>query len=149
MKTTQDLAREAGIQVTYEYKDGDIEWCCFTKNLKAFEAIVRADEAEKYKWDVHSCGPTCTKVACVAMRKAVEAEREACAKVCENEWSTLLEKRYGEECADAIRARLEQPATKKSLAVAAQQESIYVKTFHGGKPWPLQPAPVQDKEKNT
>jgi hypothetical protein len=32
-------------------------------------------------------------------------EREACAKVCENEWSTLAESKYGEECADAIRAR--------------------------------------------
>jgi len=141
MKTTQDLARKAGIQVTYEYKDGDIEWCCFTKNLKAFAELVRANEAEKYKWDVHSCGPTCTKVACVAMRKAVEAEREACAK--------QLDALGCDHCAAAIRARLEQPATEKSLAVAAQQEPVYVKTFHGGKPWPLQPAPVQDKEKNT
>ena len=32
-------------------------------------------------------------------------EREACAKVCENEWSTLAESKYGEVCADAIRAR--------------------------------------------
>jgi hypothetical protein len=34
-----------------------------------------------------------------------KAEREACAKVCENEWSTLAESKYGEECADAIRNR--------------------------------------------
>jgi hypothetical protein len=51
--------------------------------LKDFEALVRADEREQYKWDIHSCGPTCKRYACVAMREAVEAEREACAKVCE------------------------------------------------------------------
>jgi hypothetical protein len=41
----------------------------------------------------------------VLVQKAVLAEREACAKVCENKWSTLTESKYGEECADAIRAR--------------------------------------------
>lgn len=51
------------------------------EELKTFEALVRADQDEKYKWDVHSCGPTCKRYACVAMREAVEAEREACAKV--------------------------------------------------------------------
>lgn len=38
---------------------------------------------------------------------AVKAEREACAKVCENEWSTVAERTYGQECADTIRARSE------------------------------------------
>jgi hypothetical protein len=55
------------------------------ENIERLVALVRADEAAKYTWDVHSCGPTCTKAACVAMREAVEAEREACAKVCEQE----------------------------------------------------------------
>jgi len=32
-------------------------------------------------------------------------EREACAKVCENEWSNVAERMYGQECAAAIRAR--------------------------------------------
>lgn len=32
-------------------------------------------------------------------------EREACAKVCETEWSNVAERMYGEECAAAIRAR--------------------------------------------
>ena len=32
-------------------------------------------------------------------------EREACAKVCETEWSNVAERIYGEECAVAIRAR--------------------------------------------
>lgn len=34
-------------------------------------------------------------------------EREACARVCENEWSTVAERMYGQECAAAIRARSE------------------------------------------
>ncbi len=41
--------------------------------------------------------------AMIALARA--DEREVCAKVCENEWSTLAESKYGEECADAIRAR--------------------------------------------
>jgi hypothetical protein len=36
---------------------------------------------------------------------AIEQEREACAKVCETEWSNVVEKMYGQECATAIRAR--------------------------------------------
>jgi hypothetical protein len=51
--------------------------------LEQLVALVRADEQEKYKWDIHSCGPTCKRYACVAMREAVEAEREACARVCD------------------------------------------------------------------
>ena len=47
----------------------------FNEHLKSFEALVRADE------------------------------REACAKVCESEWSNVAERMYGEECAAAIRAR--------------------------------------------
>jgi hypothetical protein len=45
--------------------------------LKAFADLVRADEREQYKWGVHSCGPTCKRYACVAMREAIEAERDA------------------------------------------------------------------------
>jgi len=37
--------------------------------------------------------------------KARADEREACANVCENEWSNVAERMYGEECAAAIRAR--------------------------------------------
>ena len=53
MKTTLEMAREADlIDDTFAS-----DW--YVYQLKAFEALVRADE------------------------------REACAKVCENEWSTL------------------------------------------------------------
>jgi hypothetical protein len=73
MRDTIDMAREAGL---FTHKEVQAE-------LKAFEALVRADQDEKYKWDIHSCGLTCKRYACVAMREAVEVEREACAKVCE------------------------------------------------------------------
>jgi hypothetical protein len=86
--------------------------------LKTFEALVRADQDEKYKWDIHSCGPTCKRYACVAIREAVEAEREACAKVCESEAEMFKscadganDGRYdwkedgARDCAAAIRAR--------------------------------------------
>jgi hypothetical protein len=79
-----------------------MEW-----NIKVLVDKAVADEREKYKWDVHSCGPTCKRYACVAMREAVEAEREACA---------LLIEENAQECsgpmglvlqanADAIRNR--------------------------------------------
>jgi hypothetical protein len=86
MRDTIDMAREANLA---KYGDGLREGvAAFINALERFEALVRADEQEKYKWDVHSCGPTCKRYACVAMREAVEAEREACAKVAETyrEW---------------------------------------------------------------
>jgi hypothetical protein len=99
MKTTIDMAREAG--------NGDLFDAMQVAFLERFEALVRADEREQYKWDVHSCGPTCKRYACVAMREAVEAEREACAKLCDD----LAVDAYNnhdilyEQCAAAIRAR--------------------------------------------
>lgn len=52
--------------------------------------------------DMHTCSPLCEHPICVAVRKAVEAEREACAKVCEDLIGTRAMARH---CADAIRAR--------------------------------------------
>lgn len=106
MKTLIEMAIEAGLidfrdPLSAEYTKAVIE------DLTAFAELVRADEREKYKWDVHSCGPTCKRYACVAMREAVEAERKACA---------LLIEENAQECsgpmglvlqanADAIRTR--------------------------------------------
>jgi hypothetical protein len=88
MKTVIEMAREAGL----------VGGPVYARGLDRFAELVRADEREKYKWDVHSCGPTCTKAVCVAMREAVLAEREECAKVAD---------RYigADPIADAIRAR--------------------------------------------
>jgi hypothetical protein len=78
MKTTIDMAREAGVEVTYEYEDGDLEWGCSTEQLKAFAALVRA------------------------------AEREACAKVCDKRYmgDNNREDMEAKRCAAAIRARV-------------------------------------------
>jgi hypothetical protein len=83
MRDTIDMAREVG-DVVADFR-GRETFSFDSYGLKAFEALIRADEQEKYKWDVHSCGPTCKRYGCVAMREAVEAEREACAKVCDEQ----------------------------------------------------------------
>ena len=81
------MAREAGVLSGFE---GEPD------NLVRFAELISAAEAEKYKWDIHSCGPTCGRYVCVARRKAVDAEREACAKLVESGDEVL---------AQAIRAR--------------------------------------------
>jgi hypothetical protein len=90
------MAQKAGIVVTGEAV------------LKLCE-LVAAAEREAIKWNsIHSCHTDCQNPACVIVREAVAAEREACAKVCENiyegdegcgDWPTP------EMCAEAIRAR--------------------------------------------
>jgi len=83
------MAREAG----FHESDGCIYGVdrdgVITEELKAFEAIVRADERDR------------------AMRENayVQAEREACAKVCESIASDGYPTIEHQECADAIRAR--------------------------------------------
>ena len=87
MKTTIDMAREAGDGFDLGEPHGDM-----VKVLKAFEALVRADERE--------------------------IEREACAKVCEQllerpcgysgtweGYGNFKTQMTGQECASAIRAR--------------------------------------------
>lgn len=77
MKTVIEMAREAGLCTWLKPPE------YFVERIERFAELVRADEAEKFKWDIHSCGPTCTKIGCVAVREAVKAEREACAKLLE------------------------------------------------------------------
>jgi hypothetical protein len=102
MKTTIDMAREVYGAHT-EWTGAPLD------RLEQLVALVRADQDEKYKWDIHSCGPTCKRYACVAMREAVEVEREACAKVCDDralEYEGLsAEQNASEKLATAIRAR--------------------------------------------
>jgi hypothetical protein len=105
MKTTIDMAREVYGAHT-EWSGAPLD------RLEQLVALVRADQDEKYKWDIHSCGPTCKRYACVAMREAVEVEREACAKVCdslEEQCEKLLvpDEKWPtpSDCAHIIRAR--------------------------------------------
>jgi hypothetical protein len=98
MKDIIDMARESWLD-TYGLGKDHIS---FVEALKRFEALVRADERDR------------------AMRENayVQAEREACAKVCESEAEMFKSCAYGandgrydwkedgaRECAVAIRAR--------------------------------------------
>ena len=68
------MAREAG----FVGFDGD------NGSLRRFAALVVANYQERTKWDgIHSCHADCQRPVCVSIRKAVAAEREACAKVAE------------------------------------------------------------------
>ena len=51
---------------------------------------------------IHTCHDQCQRPACVAITEAVQREREACAKVCDEHWRF---NGSASECADAIRAR--------------------------------------------
>ena len=81
------------------------------KYLEHFAALVAAardkEHAERMRYDIHSCGPTCQRYACIATREAVAAEREACAKLCDElHWPWHMGDNSGpKECAVAIRAR--------------------------------------------
>jgi hypothetical protein len=73
--------------------------------LERFAALVAAAERERMKYDgIHTCHNECQRPACVATRRAVEREREACAKVVEDypHWIGLTAKA---EISNAIRAR--------------------------------------------
>ncbi len=66
--------------------------------IDKFEKLLEI-ERERLKWDgLHSCYPECDRPACVHTRKAVEAEREACAQIAFNSATYI-------EAAKAIRAR--------------------------------------------
>jgi hypothetical protein len=66
--------------------------------LKRFEALVRADERERI-------ADESKHIIKRAEARGAAVEREACAKVCETEWSTTQEHVYGLALADMIRAR--------------------------------------------
>jgi len=112
------MAQEAKF-ATEEWGDGLHHVCVFnyqgseteiTEELQRFADLVASAEREKHKWDIHSCSPTCNRYSCVATREAVLAEREACAKVCE-EMKTYVGRNNAvtqssaNDCATAIRAR--------------------------------------------
>jgi len=98
MRDAIDMAREADlIDDTYAS-----DW--YVYQLKAFEALVRADErknaqaeseADKVIIEYH-------EATIKRLEAAILAEREACAKVCEEYADDV---RTGVTCAKAIRAR--------------------------------------------
>ena len=111
MKTVIEMARMAGFHVGDQFVAGASE-----DDLERFAQLVAAakdaEHKEAMRWDVHTCGPTCKRYACVMTREAVAAEREACAKVCEQGLAIATSlsalddmEMWGEKFAAAIRAR--------------------------------------------
>jgi hypothetical protein len=105
------IAKAVGLGEVDE--DGDI-WCSdgfYTEEIDSFAQFAydagRKAERKKMELDgIHTCHNNCQRPICVAVREAVAAEREACAKVCD----VLADKHtfeggYANECAIAIRER--------------------------------------------
>ena len=75
------------------------------------EYVAAAERERMTVNSIHSCSPECDRPGCVAVRKAVEAEREACARVCDKRGEqSRVDGWYRQSdaelrCADAIRAR--------------------------------------------
>ena len=67
--------------------------------------VNRAVEAERERMTVnsiHTCHPECDRPGCVAVRKAVEAEREA---ICPIVYGLCISDNNAQEIVEAIRAR--------------------------------------------
>jgi hypothetical protein len=91
MRDTIEMAREAGLLTWLKPPEDVIE------RFKAFEALARADEREQgQKW---------FDAVTAQHRVMILAEREACARLCETEWSTTQEHVHGLALADMIRDR--------------------------------------------
>lgn len=97
------MAREVGFPERRAFSDlSDLY-----PRLERFASLVAAAERERIKWDtIHSCHPECDKPVCVAIRAAVEEEREACAALCDKiSDEDGFEGGYANYCAHAIRER--------------------------------------------
>jgi hypothetical protein len=99
-RNTIDMAREANLA---KYGDGLREGvAAFINALERFEALARADERNRTWTQEHWTDYECSIAA---------AEREACAKVCDDinakyKWPDDVAERVASQwCADAIRAR--------------------------------------------
>ncbi len=103
------MTREDIIQLAKKSKWGasGSKWLVTDAGVERFAALVaeaeRAAERERMTVNsIHSCHDECDRPGCVAVRKAVEAEREACAEICDAE-ATI--EGIAQRCAAAIRAR--------------------------------------------
>jgi hypothetical protein len=94
------MAREAAGEPAW---DDGVDWVW--GEVERFAALVAAAEREKWKWEeLHTCHPHCDRPACVAVRRAREDEREACAKVCDQLGDEYADTNAA-DCAFAIRER--------------------------------------------
>jgi len=107
------MARKAGFMLVTEnpHPEGGGWHECFEQDIEYFAALVAAAERERLlSTDIHSCHANCQRFACVQTRKAVQEEREACAKVCDEmerqaEGTECCKWPTPGDCAAAIRAR--------------------------------------------
>jgi hypothetical protein len=67
------MAQEAGFRFPANYDVAEP-----IRRLEHFAALI---EKHLYYDGIHTCNDQCQRPVCVAIRKAVEREREACAKV--------------------------------------------------------------------
>jgi hypothetical protein len=94
------MAREAGFNIEQGFL---LRVTGIDEDLARFAELVAAAERERLRWDgIHTCGPTCDNPACVAVREAVEAEREAC---CSIVYGQCGSDNVAQRTVDAIRAR--------------------------------------------
>ena len=88
MKTVIEMAREAG----FTQPEGETWYEAFPQCIARFAELIRADERKK--WEDQTA---------VEINEAVLDEREACAKVCEEQEELRGHTPF--DCAAAIRAR--------------------------------------------
>jgi hypothetical protein len=109
------MTREDIIRMAREAKWGISKgrWLIPTEELERFAALVIAHREAQ---SIHTCGPDCQKPLCVNRRReieaAVEAEREACAKIADSQIKNLAvltvypgKSAAAWDIANAIRAR--------------------------------------------
>jgi hypothetical protein len=88
MKTTIELAREAGIDAWW---DSGSDWReTFNEHLKVFEALVRADERNSWPAEMEAMERQVN-----ILTDALAAEREACAKVADEHMQECEGKSFG------------------------------------------------------
>jgi hypothetical protein len=105
MRSAIEMAKEAGFMLRAESVKGQSDWWeCFDEAIEKLVALVRADErlvaqaeseADKVIIEYH-------EATIKRLEAEILAEREACAKVCEEYADDV---RTGVTCAKAIRAR--------------------------------------------
>ncbi len=86
MRDTIDMAREAGFMLRAESVKGQSDWWeCFDEAIEKLVALVRADEREAAQAE-HEADKVIIEYHEATIKRleaAILAEREACAKVCD------------------------------------------------------------------
>jgi len=102
-----EMARQAGFNVSGDLILDDMGYVTITNRLEAFAKLVaaKAIAKDRKEFDIDELCARQNKIGYKQGYRAGQfAEREACAKVCENR-PTGTAHDNGKECAEAIRAR--------------------------------------------